>query len=437
MRYVLIIFWITCFAVSVKAQYKEAKLKQTKIYEFDAARPIIHFDASPDVSHWFAVDKFAQMQNIIISGKHFGIAFNEIPVATAQLSPDGKTLVWMGLERSYDQQGFNTTTTHLYEHRADTLMLKGSFTADYNSLQFFPRFDKWIAILQAANNVSQTGDKDLIIENGVVLANGEPSPRMFSYDSTGTKWAYRSTDKARENLITSTGKQFMYERRTSNPYLPSDDPRVLSFSPDNMMFGTILDGRDYNFGFRHVAELFKTNYIGSSSDTARSYIIFHDKKQPLFKWITNVVMDTLGRTIAYLASDPKEFGKPRRDDKRGVIVRDGNIVAGPYRSVGKLFMSPSGKRIAYTATVGEHEELFVDGKSVGEVGEYVHLSWSPDEKRIAFVTMNDRAKLVVVANGKQSPVYDRIGRIGWHKHGNAIEYAAIRNTSLNKVLQSW
>jgi len=435
MRYVLII--ATLFAFTANAQQKEAKTKQTKIYEFDAARTIIHFDATPDAKHWFAVDKFGLRNSITINGKQEQTEFNEIPVATAQLSPDGKTLVWMGLERSYDKEGFNTTTTHLYEHTNAGLTLHGKFTADYNSLQFFPKFNKWVAILQAANNVNQSGEKDLVIVNGKVLTYGEQSPRMFSYDSTGTKWAYRSTDKAKENLISLKGKQFLYERRTPNPYLPSDDPTILSFTPDIKMFGSILDGRDYNIGFRNVAELFKTNYKGTSSDTARSYIIFKNKKQPLFKWINNIVMDTAGTTIAYLASDPNEYGKPKRDDKKGVIVQDGKIIAGPYRSVSKLFMSPSGKRIAYTASKGEYFEIYLDGKSLGKVGEYVDVSWSPDEKRMAYVTMDDRAKMTIVANGKHSPTYDRVGRIGWQTKGNGLEYVAIRNITLQKVVQDW
>lgn len=436
MRYVLIIA-ITLAAFTANAQQKEAKIKQTKLYEFDAARSIVHFDATPDAKHWFAVDKFAQMQNIIINGKREEMEFNEIPVATAQLSPDGKTFVWMGLERSYDKQGFNTTTTHLYEHTNAGLRLQGKFTADYNSLQFFPKFNKWVAILQAANNVYQSGEKDLVIVNGKVLSHGEQSPRMFSFDTTGTKWAYRATDKAKENLISSSGKQFLYERRSSNPYLPSDDPTVLSFTPDIMMFGSILDGRDYNIGFRNVAELFKTNYKGTSSDTARSYIIFKNKKQPLFKWITSIVMDTAGTTIAYFASDPDEFGKPKRNDKKGVIVRDGKITAGPFLNVSKLFMSPSGKRIAYTVSNGQYFEIYLDGKSLGKVGEYVDVTWSADEKQMAYVSMDDRGKMTVVANGKHSPSYDRVGRIGWLAKTNAIEYVAIRNTTLQKVVQDW
>jgi hypothetical protein len=417
--------------------YKEARIKQTKFYELDPARTVVHFDATPDGSHWFAVDKFGLRNQIVINGKREDTEFNEIPVATAQLSPDGKTFVWMGLERSYDEQGFNTTTTHLYEHHSNKLTLEGKYTADYNSLQFFPKFGKWIAILQAANNVNQKGDKDLIIENGKVIAKGEPSPRMFSYDTTGTKWAYRSTDKTKENLITSSGKQLIYERLTPNPYIPSDDPTVFHFTPDIVMFSAILDGRDYNFGFRNTAELYKTNYKSSAVDTTRSYIVFKNKKQPLFKWISNVSMDTAGRTIAYLASDPDEFTKVKRDDKKGVVVRDGKIIAGPYKGVGRLFMSPSGKRIAYTAAAVDHYDLYLDGKIVGPVGEFVDVIWSRDEKRLAFVTMDGRGKMSVIANGKRSPLYDRIGRIGWLEKGNGLEYVALRNTSLQKVLQDW
>jgi hypothetical protein len=419
-----------------------AKVKETPLYQFDAARAITHFDATSDGSMWFAVDKFGLLQNMITNGNRIQFDFNEVPVATAQLSPDGSFIIWMGLERGYDAEGFNTTTTHLYKNwrgkDGEESQLIGTFTSDYNSLQFFPKFGKWIAILPAANNVNQKGDRNLVLENGKIMSKNEPNPKMFSFDSLGTKWAYRSTDGAKENLITSEGNVFLYQRKSANPNIFSDDPIVMNFTPDIKVFGSIVDGRDYDIGFRASARLYKTSYEAKKLDTARSYIVFQDKKHPLFHWINSIQIDSAGKTIVYFASDPSQFAIPKGNDRSAIVVQDGKTIAGPFARAGKLFLSPSGKHIAYSAIKNNSKmyELFFDGKSLGTVGDYCEVYWSPDEKQIAFVTTDEKIKMYVNAGGKRSPSFERVGRIGWSKDKKSVEYVAIKTSTLVKVKQA-
>src|SRR5947207_11483620 len=87
-------------------KYPAAKISEKELYEFDIARPIEHFDALPDGSDWFAVDQFGLLQTMIIRGNRIEKRFNEIPRTTARFSPNGDYVIWMGLERSFDSQGF-------------------------------------------------------------------------------------------------------------------------------------------------------------------------------------------------------------------------------------------------------------------------------------------------------------------------------------------
>src|SRR5688500_9995691 len=96
-------------------QKNTAGITEKLIYEFDPARPVEHFDASPDGSLWFGVDGFAQIRNMIISGTRIEKEFNEIPVATAQIDPTNSYIIWMGLIRNVDLEGFNMTVTEIHK----------------------------------------------------------------------------------------------------------------------------------------------------------------------------------------------------------------------------------------------------------------------------------------------------------------------------------
>ncbi|MEP7234689.1 MAG: hypothetical protein ABI778_05270, partial [Ignavibacteriota bacterium] len=324
-------------------QYPFAKSTSKEMYRFDVARPVKHFDALPDGSDWFAVDEFALLQTMIIRGERFEKRFNEIPKQTARFSPAGDYLIWMGLERSFDQKGFNTTTTSVYRTslKSTTPDSVGKYTSDYNLLFFSPSGKHWAATLPAAS-VYQSGLRDVVLFDGLIVAKGNPLPSAFSFDATETGWAYRSTDDRDENLVTQFAIQKMYTRAKKNQYVASFDPIVYNFSPDLKLSQNLLDSRDYEFGFRHQAQLFKTTYLPGRLDTSHVYIIFNNKRQQNFNWITNIQIDTAGAHIAYIAGDTsKAATNTQQSEKSAVIVKDEKIIAGPYDEIGRLFMSPS------------------------------------------------------------------------------------------------
>ncbi|MFI5264424.1 MAG: hypothetical protein ACHQM6_07915, partial [Candidatus Kapaibacterium sp.] len=419
--------------------YPPAKFSEKEMYRFDIARPIKHFDALPDGSDWFAVDEFALTQTMIVRGVRFEKRFNEIPKATARFSPAGDYLIWMGLERSFDSKGFNTTTTSVYRStmastEPDSI---GSFTSDYNTLYFSASGKHWAATLPAAS-VYQKGLRDVVLVDGLIVSKGNPLPGMFSFDRNETGWAYRSTDGRDENLVTQYALQKMYTRSKSNPYVESSDPVVYHFSPDLKTTPNQFESRDYDFDYRHSAQLYKTTYLSSRQDTAHQYIIYANKREPNFRWISNIQIDTGGSHIAYFAADTAgEDQIQSRNTKACVVVEDGNIIAGPYDEEGRLFLSPSGKNIAWSAKKDGKSMLYFNGGEEGEVGDYVELYWSSDEKKIAYLTNDDRGKNYIVAGGKRSPKFDRIGRVGWSSDKKTVEFCAINYDKLLQIRQQF
>lgn len=422
------------FAASIAFGQKPASVTEKLIYEFDPARPIEHLEATPDGSLWFAVDAFNLKRNIIISGERIERDFNEIPIVSAQMDPSGSYIIWMGLVRSFDVDGFNTSTTEVYKaYRANGKVRNdsaGFFTADYNTLAFSRDGAHWAALLPRAN-VKQQGLRDVVILDGKIIAADNPMPRMFSFGSTSDTWAYRSTEDTKENLVTKEGIKLLIQHRSKNPYSQNDEPVIRFFSPENIAFGGIAEGFDYDNHFPHVAALYKTSYRSAHRDSARSYLIFRNKVQRPLRWINNITFDTAGEHIAYLGADPA--WEPRTNERRGVVVLDGNVIAGPYDATSLLFMSPSGKHLAWSAKEGEAMKLFYDKKFVANIGAGLRVVWSKDEKRYAYITTNERGKSVVHTGAKVSEPFDRTGRIGFSDDDKTLEFAGLRANKLYQV----
>jgi hypothetical protein len=414
-----------------------ASTTEKTLYTFDIARPVEHFDATPSGDLWYAVDKFALLRTITVNGAHYDRHFNEIQLRTSQIAPSGNYMVWMGLDRSVDGQGFNTTTTSIfkYDKRTKTTDSLGSYHSDYNMVSFSPRCDKWAAILPAAN-VRQGGQRDVVMVDGKIVSESNPNPRKFTFASDCASWAYRSTDGRDENLITDKGKQLLYKRTFDNPSIETNDPVILHLSPETRTKEFSIEGRDFDMRLRSSAHLYRTSYLASAKDTTHVYIVFNGKRQFTSRWISDVIIDTAGKHIVYFANDTGNTIGMKNRDERGLVLRDGKVIAGPYESVIRLFLSPSGEHMAWTAgNTDTTVALFLDGKQVGTVGEYMTLKWSADEKEIVYSTMTDRGKLYVVAGGKRSASYDMLGQVGFTHGDKAVEFVALKYDKLVHVTQ--
>src|SRR5260221_13029103 len=112
----------------------------------------------------------------------------------------------------------------------------------------------------------------------------------------------------------------MYTKAKINPYIESSDPIVYHFSPDLKTSPNQLESRDYDFDYRHSAELYKTTYLPSRQDTAHSYIIFADKRELNFLWISSIQIDTGGKHIVYFAGDTAgESQGLTGNNKKGIV----------------------------------------------------------------------------------------------------------------------
>ncbi|MBS1904426.1 MAG: hypothetical protein JSS75_12030 [Bacteroidetes bacterium] len=409
-----------------------AEVKQDVVYTFDVARPVELFDAVADGSLWFAVDVFGVNKTITINGVHNETQYSQFSPLSTQISPNGKYMIWMGITHTFDQQSFNTSTTTVFRHdvgkkTSDSVL---SVHADHDMLYFSQQGDHWAALMPASN-VKQEPPRDLAVVDGRVVASGNPNPKMFTFSPDASTWAYRSRDGRDENLITPNGKQTLFQRATDDPIIIKNEPLVMRFSPDLRFQDYGLDGRDFDFMLRNVATLYSTSYINKKHDTTLQYIVYGGKRQLYSRWIKDILIAPQGKHIVYFASDTTTGSA----SNRSVVVKDGNIIAGPYESSWRLFMSPSGEHIAWTVQEGNGISLYLDGKKIGSVGEFMVIRWSNDERTIAYATSDSHEKIYVVAGGKRSTIYDRIGRLGISADAKTVEYMAVKYDKLLHVKQ--
>lgn len=409
-----------------------AQINEQLIYTFDVARPVVLFDATPDGSLWFAVDVFGVNKTITINGVHNETRYGEISPLSTQLSPNGKYMIWMGMAHSFDQQSFNTTRTTVFHHNAgaktsDSLL---NVESDNNTVFFSSRGDHWAAVMPSSN-VKQADPHDIAVVDGKIVSSGYPNPKMFTFSADCSTWAYRSRDGRDENIITADGKHLLFQRASADPFVVKNEPQVWRFSPDVHLYEYALDGRDFDFNVTHVATLYKTSYVSSKRDSVLQYVVYNGKRQLYSRWIKDIQISPTGAHLVYFAADTTRgaFGT------RGVVVKDGTIIAGPYDGAQRLFLSPSGEHLAWSVQEGKMINLYVDGKKVSRVGEYLNMKWSADEKTFAYVTSDSHEKVYVITAGRRSPTYDRIGRLGVSADGKTVEYMAVKYDKLVHVKQ--
>src|SRR5581483_8853150 len=305
--------------------------------------------------------------------------------------------------------------TMAYLYKDTTLILKN--VGDYPSIEFSPSGKHWTAMLPAAYN-GQDEPRDLVVVDGAVVRKNfdiTTNPQ-FSFSHDEQHWAYRSVKGLDEKLVTDRSDSAIFLYRWPTPSQTSSyDATVWRYTPDVVSIRHRLEGRDYDYGFTHVAKVNKTAYSSLAADTARVYVNFDGKNEGLYRWTSQLLMDDSGRHLAYFACDPHVTEKGG-DERRGVVVYDGKVYAGPFPGVTVLFLSPSGKHLAYSLDQTS-SKFYLDKKVLAHTSAVLDAKWSPDESQLAFVAAGEHGKFFVVANGKRSPLFEYIGRIGWTDNG--------------------
>jgi hypothetical protein len=408
--------------------FKPAKSTEQAIYSLDPARKVVLMDATPDASHWYIADEFAHWTQMTIDGQLIDRKFHEIPASGVRLSPKGDYLIWTGLMRAYTKLGFDSTSVYLYKDMAPI----GHYVADYPSIEFSHSGDRWATLLPYAYE-TQLGDRDFVVVDGLVVHEREISPHQFSFSHDEKHWAYRATDGLVEKLVTDKADTsiFLY-KRTPLANGETWDPAIWRFTPDVTYNHRLYEGRDYDFGFTHVAKELRTAYSSISRDTAHVYMNFNDRNQPMYRWVSDVHIDDSGHHIAYFAASRAANASDSASTRQAVVVFDGQEMAGPFNSMGRLFMSSSGKHIAYS-TDEISSAFYLDKKLAAKTNQILDCVWSPDESHAAFITAGEHNKEFVVVDGKRSGLYEWIGRIEFSPDSKSVEFAGIRGAKLYKV----
>ncbi len=424
---------------SPELNFPEALTDHPLLAELDPARPVLHLDATPNGSTWMAVDGFAHWASMVVNGYRIAKEYHEIPAATAQIitsdgstrngsTSDGSTsngshAIWAAEMHVATKQGFDSTIIDVYQ---DTNII-GTFIGDSPDLQISGSGRHWAMLIPYAS-AAQQGLRDVVLIDGKIVSNGDPWPHRFSFSHDETQWAFRSTNGIDEKLITSKGKFDLYK------WNPNWDATIWRYTPDVRYRTEALQGRDYDFDFEHIARINRTAYSQKSQDTARSYMNYNGKSYGLYRWITEVQMDSSGKHVAFLACDPAVHARGDSDERRGIVFYDGKTYAGPFHGVSRLFMSPSGEHLSYSTDVATGE-FYHDKKLIGKTGRVLTCLWSPDESHIAFASVGSHDKVYVVVGGKRSQLFEKIGRIGWTADGSAVEFVGLANGKLFRVHQ--
>lgn len=151
--------------------------------------------------------------------------------------------------------------------------------------------------------------------------------------------------------------------------------------------------------------------------------------------------------------DGKHVGYAAKRGETCMVVLNGE--EGPrYDGIGEysLVFSPNSKRVAYGAAKGSKWVAIVDGTE-GTHYEGIakgSLAFSPDSEHVAYLAFKQSEKLgrflhaparmkhLVVLDGHEGPLYDKIVKGGpaFHQNGT-LEYLAEKEGGLYRVRHSW
>ena len=160
------------------------------------------------------------------------------------------------------------------------------------------------------------------------------------------------------------------------------------------------------------------------------------KPGPSYTSVGSMKLNPDGTHYAYLASAPGPASFVVHDGAEGKHY--------PYYPVGDLEMAPDG-RIAYSAVWGKpsggHDigagGIVIDGQEIPNVTSFsvpqaygaspiIHVAWSPDGKRYAYIQQNTPDPGVTVkVNGKAMGLsYTGVGQLQWSPDGAHLAYMA-------------
>ena len=224
-------------------------------------------------------------------------------------------------------------------------------------------------------------------------------------------------------------------------FLFSQDGSHLAYSiSDGGKWGMLLDGAKQP-GFKtidmrqFVLAGKRLAYVGTD-DNQTWHVVVDGKSSPAYSSVTSLKLNPDGTHYAYLASGVGQVYFAVHDGVEGKHYN--------YYGLQDLEMAPDG-RIAYSAVWGKPQGghdigaggIVVDGTEIPNVTSFgmptpaggapqVHVAWSPDGKRYAYIQQNTPDPGVTVkVNGKPMGLsYAGAGQLLWSPDGTHLAYMA-------------
>ena len=93
-----------------------------------------------------------------------------------------------------------------------------------------------------------------------------------------------------------------------------------------------------------------------------------------------------------------------------------------------VIVTDDGSRVLVKAAQGSREQAIVDGVPgpLCRKIRFGNMAFSPDKKRVAYITELDQGKEAVIVDGVQSPVYENVGWLAFAPIGHHLAYKSIQ-----------
>ncbi len=366
---------------------------------FDA---VDQFIFSPDESRYAYRAVRGKKQCIVVDGKP-GPFYDGIPLKkNMTFSPDSRHLAYVAFNDNSCFLVLDGKKQKKYNFIQEVSFSKDSLHHVYKArIEKKGLKEKWCLVYDGVE--SQTYD-------GIFAVMSSSDCKQFAFVAF----------KEKKLILVRNMKEVRAHERIGLPLFSQDSKRFACPFADNNDWHIDIDNNispsfDSILYFAFSPD--SSRYAYTAADDKKIYCIVDDLKSEPY---TNI-------QPFKFSPDSKRYAFSAADDEGGRIVVDG-IPGKVYKSVGEPYFSPDSKTVVYRALNKNHRKWVTVVNGHEQTQFYFAIkdyNFSPDSKRMAYATMIDQGKTLMVVDGKKHPICTILGMPAFSPDGKHIAYHAL------------